>query len=262
MNTKDENLAQTLIKGLDVLECIAASDSPLSALDVARRCGISRPTAYRLLITLEEKGYATRDESSTFIVGPSTLKLTRKKLDNYELPEIAKQSLEDLSNSVGETALLSVLAGTDVISIARCESSKTIHIDSKVGSSSPAYCTATGKAILAFQDPSTIKELVSNMDMVPRTKNTITDKQTLLDHLELVRSQGYAIDDHEYDDEMKCISAPIFDMSGKVVAAIGFSGVAFRVEKLDQNQLVQWVVDAAREISLKIGYTPHQHTNK
>ena len=249
-----EDLAQTLLKGLDVLECVAASEDSISAVSVAERTGISRPTAYRLLITLEEKGYVTRDNSSTFKMGSSIMKLCKNELDKHELTEIAKPSLKELCDTIGETSILSILSGTDVINIARVESSRTIKIESKVGSITPAYCTATGKAILAFLEPSKRNALISKMDFIQRTTKTINNPQKFQNHLKQVKAQGYAVDDHEYDEEMKCVSAPIFNMNGKVIAAVGFSGVAFRVEKLDQNEIVRQVVNAASEISMKLGY--------
>ena len=249
-----EDLAQTLLKGLDVLECVAASKDPISAISVAERTGISRPTAYRLLITLEEKGYVIRDSSSTFKIGSSIMKLCKNELDKHELTEIARPSLQKLCEAIGETSILSILSGTDVINIARFESPKTIKIESKVGSITPAYCTATGKAILAFLEPFKRNDLISKMEFIRRTGNTITSALELQTHLKQVKTQGYAIDDHEYDDEMKCISAPVFDMNGKVIAALGFSGVAFRVEKLHQEEIIRQVVDAANEVSIKLGY--------
>ena len=249
-----EDLAQTLLKGLEVLECVAASEDSISAITVAERTGISRPTAYRLLITLEEKGYVIRDSSSTFKIGSSIMKLCKNELDKHELTEIARPTLKKLCEAIGETSILSILLGADVINVARVESPKTIKIESKVGSITPAYCTATGKVILAFSEPAKRNELISKMSFTQRTKNTITNPIELQNHLKQVKAQGYAIDNHEYDDEMKCISAPIFDMNGKVIAAIGFSGVAFRVEKLQEEKIIRQVMNAADEISSKLGY--------
>lgn len=251
---KKDTLAQTLIKGLDVLECVAASKTPLSAMEVSKRTGISRPTAYRLLISLEEKGYVARESSSLFRMGSSILKLSKNELDKFELTEIAKPALIKLCEKTGETSILSILSGIDVINIARIESSKTIRIESKVGSITPAYCTATGKAILAFLEKQRRDELISRMEFIPRTKKTARNAQELIARLDTILSQGYSIDDHEYDDEMMCVSAPIFDMNGKVVAAIGFSGVAFRVEKGDKNEIIQSVLEAANYVSRRIGY--------
>ena len=251
---KKDTLAQTLIKGLDVLECVAASKTPLSAMEVSKRTGISRPTAYRLLISLEIKGYVARESTSLFRMGSSILKLSKNELDKFELTEIAKPALIKLCEKTGETSILSILSGIDIINLARIESSKTIRIESKVGSISPAYCTATGKAILAFLEKQKRDELISRIDFIPRTKKTARNAQELAARLDTIHLQGYSIDDHEYDDEMMCISAPIFDITGKVVAAIGFSGVAFRVEKLDQNEIIQSVLEAANDVSRRIGY--------
>lgn len=251
-----DNLTQTLVKGLRVLECVASSDTYLSAIQVAERCDISRSTAYRLLVTLEEMNYVVRVNESNFKIGASVFLLSKKEMDRDDLPVLAKPSLIKLNEKTGETALLTTLIGSEVISIARIESAKSVRIGSKVGSIYPAHCTAMGKAILAFVDKDKQNDLISKIDFVPRTKNTITDKDKFIQHLNQVYSQGYAIDDRESDEDVKCICAPIFNMKGEVVAAIGFSGVAFRVDKFNQDEIIDYVMQIANDVSGKLGYIP------
>ena len=251
-----DNLTQTLVKGLNVLECIASSNTYLSAMQVAERCNISRSTAYRLLVTLEDMNYVIRVNESAFKIGPSVYLLGQKELDRDELPVIAKPYLIKLSEKIGETALLTTLIGSEVVSIARIESKKSLKIGSKVGSIYPLYCTAMGKAILAYLDKDRQNELISKIDFIRRTKNTITDKNEFIQHLDRVHSQGYAIDNRESDEDVKCMCAPVFNMKGVVIAAIGFSGVAFRVDNLDQHEIIHYVMQIANDLSKRIGYIP------
>lgn len=250
------NLTQTLVKGLRVLECVASADKPLTAIEVAERCGFSRSTAYRLLITMEELNYVVRENESSFKIGSSVFLLSKKGINRDELPSIARPYLKKLSEKTGETALISTLVGSEVVSIARVESKKSVRIGSKVGSVFPIYCTATGKTILAYADEEKQDEIVSKIDFLPRTKNTITDKNEFKQHLKQVRLQGYAVDDRESDEEVMCMSVPVFDVRSEVVAAIGFSGVAFRVQEFDQVEIVKFMKQIANDLSRELGYVP------
>ena len=251
---ENNNLSQTLIKGLEVLECVVSANSYLTAMQVAEKCDLSRTTAYRLLVTLEERDYVVRVNESHFKVGPAAFALSSKELEKDDLPTIAKPFLTKLNEKTGETALLTKLIGHNVVSIARVESSNNLRIGSSIGTIYPSYCTAMGKAIFAFLGEKKQNELISEINLVPRTEKTITDKQELLEHLKNIFEQGYAIDDGESEENIKCIFAPIFNSNGEVNASIGFSGIAFRVNKLDQIDVINSVISSAKELSKMIGY--------
>ena len=152
MSAKDvlneSNLSQTVLKALDILECVADADRPLSAAAVAKRCDVSRPTAYRLLCTLAERGYVAHVEGSAYRLGAQALSLSKKVLDALDLPELAKPHMRNLSDVTNETVHLSILDNTEILYIAKVESSQSVRMASNIGARNKLHCTAMGKAIL------------------------------------------------------------------------------------------------------------------
>jgi DNA-binding IclR family transcriptional regulator len=98
--------------------------------------------------------------------------------------------------------------------------------------------------------------LISKIEFIQRTKNTITDKNEFIKHLDQVFSQGYAVDNAESEENIKCIFAPIFNLKGEVIASIGFSGIASRVDRFNQDEIINYVIQTANSLSGMMGYLP------
>jgi IclR family acetate operon transcriptional repressor len=149
------NTAQTVFKSLDVLDCLATAKRPMSAPEIAKMCGLSRPTAYRLLTTLLTRGYVMVDENHNYSLGTKLLALARVVLDTMNLPKLAEPYLHELSQLSEETAFLSILDGTKILYIGKEESpqvqqrSSALHMRSNIGTRVDLHASAMGKAILA-----------------------------------------------------------------------------------------------------------------
>jgi|GEM_PF-4276824 DNA-binding IclR family transcriptional regulator len=152
---ENENLARTVGKALDILDCLGREKTCLSASEVARHCRFSRPTAYRLLHTLLTRGYVTQDRSQEekYRLGYKILELSKSLLDSVELRQQALPFLQDLSRTVNETVHLAVLDRGEVVYIEKVESTQPVRMHSTIGSRNPVHCTALGKAILAYLPP-------------------------------------------------------------------------------------------------------------
>lgn len=255
--SREVNLTQSVLKALDVLECLASAEQPLSAQEVAQRCSLSRPTAYRHLITLLTRDYVTNCEDDRYYqIGPKVLELSKSFLDRLDLLELAKTSMRELSRTSQETIHLTVLDGTEILYVAKVDGPQSVRMYSAIGTRNPLYCTAMGKAILAFLPPEKRTALLDQTTLAPRTANTITDRTALDQHLELVRSQGFAIDDVEFEEGIRCLGAPIFNHTGRVTAAISISGPAYRLSNSRLQELSGQVVETSEAISVKLGYLP------
>ncbi len=252
----ESNLSQTVLKALDILECVADADRPLSAAAVAKRCDISRPTAYRLLCTLAERGYVAHVEGSAYRLGAQALSLSKKVLDALDLPELAKPHMRNLSDVTNETVHLSILDNTEILYIAKVESSQSVRMASNIGARNKLHCTAMGKAILAFLPGPDQARLIEQLKLTGCTATAITDRTALAEELARVRAQKFAIDDEESEDGVRCVGAPIFDHTGRVFAAISISGPAYRLSIARLNALSSLVIEAARVISGTLGYLP------
>lgn len=255
--SREVNLTQSVLKALDVLECLASAEQPLSAQEVAQQCSLSRPTAYRYLITLLTRDYVTNDEDDRYYqIGPKVLGLGKSFLDRLDLPELARTNMRELGRVSQETVHLAILDGTEILYVAKVDGPQSVRMYSAIGTRNPLYCTAMGKAILAFLPPEKRTALLDQTTLAPRTANTITDRTAMDQHLELVRSQGFAIDDVEFEEGIRCLGAPLFNHIGQVTAAISVSGPAYRLSNSRLQELSGQVVETSEAISSKLGYLP------
>ena len=252
----EANLSQTVLKALDILECIALADHPLSAAEAAKLCDLSRPTAYRLISTLTSRGYAAQDDSTHYRLGTQALSLSQNVLDSLDLPELAQPYLRQLSDITNETAYLSMLDDGEILYVGKAESSQSVRTHTKIGSRNMLHCTAMGKVILAFLPESEQASLLDGLELPANTATTITDRAALIEHLATVRAREFATDDQESEDGVRCVGAPIFDHAGCVFAAISVSGPAYRLSVPRLIALSSLVMDTAKTISGRLGYVP------
>jgi DNA-binding IclR family transcriptional regulator len=258
---QEVNLSQTVLKALDVLECVSsAAGTPLTAGEIAKRCGMSRPTTYRLLTTLQSRGYIANNEHE-YTLGSKILSLSGSLLASFDLHSISYPYLRELSQMSGETTYISILDGTEILYINKVESTQPVQTNCTIGSRNRLYCSSMGKAILAFLPPDERDAILDKTSPLKAlTPNTITERDALLIELERIRSQGYAIDDVEGEDNVRCVGAPIFDHVGRPFAAMSISGPAFRLSVGDLRELSFSVVDVTQRISRQMGYSSNHRT--
>jgi DNA-binding IclR family transcriptional regulator len=253
---QESNLSQTVLKAFGILECLADAGRPLSASEAARLCGVSRPTAYRLLNTLVSRGYVIDSEDSSYRLGTKVLSLSKNYIESLDLPELAKPYLRELSQASDETTYLSILDDTEILYVGMVESTQSVRMYCAIGTRNPLYCSSMGKAILAFLPVEERNALLDRITLTPRTANTITDKAELRKELELIRSQGFAIDNVEIEEGVRCLGAPVFNYMGQVFAAVSISGPAYRLSVERLQELSKLVIRATTAISADLGYVP------
>lgn len=256
MRNDEAAVTLTVGKALDILDCLINAKAPLPTKEIARCCGISRPTAYRLLSTLGAYGYVTRDhnQDERYRLGYKVLELSKSLLDGIELRQQALPFLTSLSQSTNETVHLAVLDRDEVIYIDKVESTQAVRMHSTIGSRNPVHCTSLGKAILAYLSLEERKRILASVTMERRTANTITDPARLEEHLNAVRLQGFAMDDLENEDGIRCVGAPIFGYSGAVVAAVSVSGPAYRMSAERAGEIGAQLRTTAALISRQLGH--------
>ena len=255
-DANEANLSQTVLKALDILECIALAEQPLSAAEVAKLCNLSRPTAHRLIRTLTTRGYLTQDDDTHYRLGTQALSLSQNVLDSLDLPELAQPYLRHLSDITNETTYLSMLDDDEILYVGKAESSQSVRTHTKIGSRNMLHCTAMGKAILAFLSESDRAQLIERLELTAKTPTTITNRGALAEELATVRAQKFATDDEESEDGVRCVGAPIFDHTGRVFAAISVSGPAYRLSVSRLDALSSLVMDTAKTISGRVGHVP------
>ena len=250
------HFTQSVLKSLDVLEHLAVAGRPLTAQEVAQGCGLSRTTAHRLLTTMLTRGYVASPRDGHYHLGTRLLWLSQSLLAELELPALAKPELREICRRCNETAYLAVLDGSEILYLDRVEGSQSVRLRSNVGTRGQLHCTSLGKVILAFLPTEERAARLAALALTPRTAQTITDRALLAAHLDEIRRQGYAIDDIENEDGVRCLSAPVFGHDGQVRAAVSVSGPAFRLPVERLLGFAPVVVGAAAAVSTKLGYLP------
>lgn len=241
----------TLIKGLGLLEVLAHSDRPMGVTELALRVGIGKSNVHRLLQALVELGYVRRDEhSGSYGASIKLWELGSAVLTNLDLRRAAQTPMEKLLERTRETVHLSVLDGDEVVYVHKLDSPEPVRAYSQIGGRAPAYCVATGKAMVAWLPGAQLEALSTRLKAwSPRT---LTDPAEFLHEMERVRQKGYAINRGEWRESVGGVAAPVRDPSGQVVAAIGISGPIDRLRPSSFKTLATDVIDAARGIDLAL----------
>lgn len=252
----DSNKSATALRALQVMETLAAADRPISVWEVADGIGADRSTAYRMLMTLLEAGYVTRDASlKNYQLGYKLLSLTRNLFNKNERSALVAEALTRISNRTGESVHYCVLDGDATVLVQRAKGTQLVAVDFQIGDRSPLHCTSIGKAILAYQDIRRVEEVIAKG--LPRMAvKTIIDADRFRRELEKVRAQGYAYDDREFHDDMRCVAVPVFEKYGAVQSGISLSGPASRYTLAKLEELRREAADAARGLSQQLGHLP------
>jgi DNA-binding IclR family transcriptional regulator len=253
----EEPTLRTLEKGLAILEELAgAGRRGASSAELGRRLGLHRTTIGRFLGTLCRRGYLEQvDGSDHYRLGYKALVLASATIAGLSLREIGAPILEDLSRATRETVHIVVLDQGEVVTIDRLEAEHPITLRTHIGARRPCYCSATGKAMLAHLPEPTVDEILAR-GMPALTCRTITDPLTMKAQLHEVRLRGYAIDDEEFVDGIRCVAAPVFDFSGRVAGALSLSAPTMRVDLERLTEFALLVTEAARRLSRQLGHRP------
>jgi len=221
------HFVQSLSRGLSVIRALNRPE-PMTLSDVARASKLSRASARRFVLTLEELGYV-QQSGGRFALTPRVLELGFAYLSALGLPELAQPHMERLVEEVRESSSVSVLDGESVVYVARVPTRRIMNVVISVGTRFPAYATSMGRVLLAGLDPEVRAGLLDQIELLPLAHETITTRTLLDAELERVRLNGYAIVDQEFESGLRSVAAPIRDRSGRVIAAINLAVQAGRV---------------------------------
>ncbi|WP_404289088.1 IclR family transcriptional regulator C-terminal domain-containing protein [Glutamicibacter arilaitensis] len=212
---------QSLARGLQVISSFDAEHPSMTLSEVAVRTSLSRATARRFLLTLQDLGYV-RSDGKYFELTSKVLQLGYAYLSSATLPQLIEPVLEELSATVHESASASVLDGTEIVYIARVHTRSIMRVGISVGTRFPAVNTSMGRVLLAYQ-PEVVGESVLHAGAELLTPKTLTDPGLLRAELARVREQGFAVVDQELSIGLRSVAVPVFGANGVVVAAMNVS---------------------------------------
>lgn len=215
---------QVLHKAIDILDALRGANDGASLADLSAESGMPKPTVYRILATLESRGYLERGAGPVYRISRKLSEAPRDTTAEQRLVKAARPILERLAESCRETLNLGVLDGGEVLVIETIESQQAVRMTSKIGNRRYPHSTALGKVLIADLPEREMLRLVRSKGMPKFTAATIVKEKDLLVELERVRTQGFAIDNTENEPDGRCIAAPIMDGQRKVIGALSISG--------------------------------------
>jgi IclR family transcriptional regulator, KDG regulon repressor len=247
-------MVETLIRFFKIIDLLENS-SELRLKDISDKLGIDKSTVYRFLKTLLKYNYVKMNPANKkYSLGLKFLNISTKIIDSIDIRNIAHPYLLELEKYTNETIHLTTFDGKRVVYIDKIESAKPIRMYSRIGNVAPISCTAAGKVILAFQKNEVINDIIKDLDFIPLTKNTITDKEEFLKILEDIRQDGYAVDNSEHEENICCIAAPIRDYSRNVRYAASISAIKSRMNLSKLVTFKDVLIEKSDMISKELGF--------
>lgn len=230
LNPTDRDFVAALASGLDVVMAFDEAHPRMTLSEVAERTGMNRAKARRFLLTLHALGYV-RKQQRYFELTPKVLKLGFAYLASNHYRGVIQQHLEEITQQCGESSSLGVLDGGEVIYLARSAAPhRLMAITLSVGTRLPAAYTSIGRVLLAQLPESELDRYLSQLEMTPYTRQTLTDHASLKVAIQDAHRQGHAVVDQELDSGLRSIAVPVFDTQQTLIGAINISTNAARVE--------------------------------
>ena len=242
----------SLEKGLSLLSLFSQRGPQLSLSELGKAADMGLGTATRYVQTLMELGYLHRDPlTKKYRLAPKILSLGFSLLKDMDLRDRVTPYLSEINREFGVGAQCAILDESEIVYVERFRARALVALDLTVGSRIPAYCTALGRAILAFMDPNAMKRIVEKMEMVSLTPYTITNKKDLFRELDLTRKRGYAVNIQELVMGQVGLAAPIFQ-GALVEGAFGFTSPHL----LDDKDLAATLIERMLKIAEKVSIGP------
>jgi IclR family transcriptional regulator, KDG regulon repressor len=256
---KPANLVQAIERASSILDALGQNPQGISVRELSAQVSLPKGTTHRLLSSLAYFGYVRQNaRNRNYSLGFKLVELGNRLLNQLDFRAEAKPLLADLAKRIQETVHLVVLDNNEVLYIDKVESNEntsSLRMASRVGSRTPAHSCAVGKVLLAHFSEEALGKFIKNTKLPKMTENTINDPVRLKEHLKLVRSQGYVVDDEENEKGIRCVAAPIRNEVGKVIAATSISGPAVRItRKKIQESLKDEIIETTSKISWKLGF--------
>lgn len=246
---------QVVERAIAILKAFTASEPELSVTELSQRLQLPKSTVSRILQTLAQAEFVSRNqETGRYRLDVGILALAENVLGMADLRQIARPYLRALANTIGETASLSVLEPYGVVNLELAVGEQRLVMRvGWVGRRMPAHAVSAGKALLAFLPPQE-QETFLELPLQAITPKTITDLEQLRAELAEVRRKGYALALEELEEGLHAISAPVWDRTGRPVAAVSVSGPSYRLTLERMRQIAPRVIATATQISRALGF--------
>lgn len=247
--------SNTVHRAMAVL--MALRDAPAEGIGISeltRMVGANRSTVYRIMDALKAYEFVRPgDNPGMFRLGFGVVALGDSLLRSLDVRDVAAPILRELSDRTRETCHLAILDDLEITYIDKVESEQAMRLTSRPGTRRPLYCTSLGKSLLAAMPADELAATLDQLVLTPRTPQTITTREGLMEDLRLVEGRGWATDIGESLEGVNCVGAAVYGRGPRPVAAISASAPAHRFTTDNINDFGQIVLDAANQISQELG---------
>lgn len=248
---------QSVLKALKLLDYFI-DNTDLSLGELAKQANLPKPTVYRLASSLEASGFLVKEKKSEqdvrYRLGLKLLEFGNVVAERLELRQIALPHMQTLCEEINEVVHLVIRDRYEAVYIEKVESKQAIRLYTRVGRRSPLYVGSGPKLLLAYLPPTETKRIIEQLDFEKFTENTITDPDTLIKQLELIREQGFSVSYGEQDEDTIGFSFPIMDYTGQVIAALSVSGPQMRFVGDREQFIKDKAKKTAKRISQDLGF--------
>ena len=249
----EQTTVQSLDRALGILEVLAEGEG-MSLTELAEASGQAPATVYRVLATFQAHGIVeVQPATQLWFVGQAAFRIGSAFLGRTSLVEEARVVMRELMSDTGETTNLAIADGGQVVFLSQVETHEPIRAFFRPGTHGPIHASGIGKALLAYLPATTIARIVREQGLAAFTAHTITDPQRLVAELAEIRARGWAVDDEERTEGMRCIAAPIFNEFREAVAGVSISGPIVRMDREKGRDFGERVRAAADRITEAIG---------
>ncbi|MET9550273.1 MULTISPECIES: IclR family transcriptional regulator [unclassified Streptomyces] len=249
-------LVPAVTRSLDILELFLEGDGTLSAPEVTRRLQLPRTTVHELLTTLAARSYLAQipDQPGRYRLGVRTYQLGSRYAEQLDLAAEGQQVAREVAETCDETVHVAILEDTDVIYIAKVDSTHAVRMVSAAGRRLPAHCTSVGKMLLASLPQPELESRLQGREFAAMTPDSITDPDELAAALADIRERGVAVEHRESNPDVSCVAAPVRDSAGRVVAALSISVPMIRWSEERERELAELAAKGAGDLSVRLGH--------
>jgi len=249
-------MSQSLKKGIDTLLFLAGRKSA-GVTELAKELKVNKSTAFRILDTFLEANMVEKNRDTLkYRLGPAILRLSEQYYHNFNIIESARPVMERLAAEIRESVHLCILSNNSAVIIEQILSNSKLVVNAKVGNNEPLHCSSVGKCLLAFTSDDCREKMLNHISFDTFTEKTIRDRYRLIEEIKRVQELGYAIDDEELSEHIRCVAVPVFDERGACIHSLGTSGAAGRMTDEKINRVIPLLIKAANSIVVKKGGMP------
>jgi DNA-binding IclR family transcriptional regulator len=250
MVTSQTNPATAVERALNILEAAADRREGLTNSEISHKLGIPKSSASYILRALERRGYLRRDAiTGRYRLGLKILSLGGDARANLDLAEVALPFMQALQERVHLTVHLAVLDQGEAVYIEKVDAPGFFKVNTWVGRRMYLHSTSVGKCLIAGMPKTDVESLLHQQGLKKRTPKTITSLTKLLTELELVRSQGHAVDDEENSLGARCVAVPVSGANGAAIAALGVSGTLTQMDEANLPRILEALKETARRVA-------------